>query len=286
MLNTRSKRYLLLISIFSILILLVVGLQSGLRRSLRNFANPDGPVYTGDYRKGIPDFDGSIKVVTWNISFSKQIVEAIKTLEEVEALRDADILLLQEMDANGVEQIAKAMGYEYVYYPASIHRRHGKEFGEAILSKWPILSHSKIVLPNSVPGINQTRIAVKANVLVDDVEIAVYNTHLETVWMLQIWTDTQVDHLAEIIGLEDGAVILGGDFNSWSEASITTLEEKFGALGLDRVSKGTGYTFVYRGVHLIMDHIFARGASAYDAGVWRETDVSDHYPVWGILNYK
>ncbi len=284
--KTRSKRYVLIISILSVLILLVVGLQTSLRRSIRNFTDPGGPVYAGNYVKEKPDFDGSIKVVTWNISFSKQIDEAIKTLEEVEALRNADILLLQEMDAKGAELIAKTLGYEYVYYPASIHRRHGQEFGEAILSKWPILSHSKIVLPNPVPLIDQTRIAVKAIILVDGAEIAVYNTHLETVWMLQIWTATQVDHLAEIVGMEDGAVILGGDFNTWSEASITTLEDLFGALGLDRVSKGTGYTFVYRGLRLIMDHIFARGAFEYEAGVWRETDASDHYPVWGTLKLK
>lgn len=283
MLNMRSKRFLLIISILGILVLLAVFLQSSLRRSLKNFTDPGGPVYVGDYVIDRPDFDGTLRVVTWNISFSRKIDEAIETLREVEQLKDADILLLQEMDAEGVEQIAKALKYDYVYYPASIHRRHGKEFGEAILSKWPILSHAKIVLPNSVPVINQTRIVVKANIIVDGLEIAVFNTHLETVWMLQMWGDTQVDYLAEIVGMEDGSLILGGDFNTWSKRSIATLEERFGAMGLKRVSAGTGYTFVYRGWMFIMDHIFTRVTSEYEAGVWHGTNVSDHYPVWAIL---
>lgn len=286
MINIRSKRFLLIISILGILVLLVVTLQTSLRRSLKNYTDPGGPVYIGNYAKERPDFDGSIKVVSWNISFSRKIDEAIETLSEVEQLKNADILLLQEMDAEGTQQIAKALNYDYVYYPASVHRRHGKEFGEAILSKWPIVSHSKIVLPNSVPVINQTRIAVKVDIIVDGLEVAVYNTHLETVWMMQMWGDTQVDYLAEIVGMEDGSLILGGDFNTWSESSIATLEERFGARRMVRVSAGTGYTFVYRGWMFTMDHIFARYASQYEAGVWHGTNVSDHYPVWAILKLR
>lgn len=283
MINIRSKNLILFLAIFAILVILAALLQGSLRRSLVNYTDPHGPVYTGIYTQERPDYDESIKVVTWNISFSKEIDEAIRTFTEAEDLKDADILLLQEMDAAGVEKIAKALNYEYVYYPASIHRRHGKRFGEAILSKWPILSHSKIVLPNSVPVINQTRIAVKAKIAVNDKEITVYNTHLETVWMLQVWGDTQVDYLAEIAGMEDGSFILGGDFNTWSERSIATLEERFGELGMVRVSAGTGYTFEYRGWMLTMDHIFARDTSEYEAGIWYGTNVSDHYPVWAIL---
>jgi endonuclease/exonuclease/phosphatase family metal-dependent hydrolase len=276
----------IIIVILSVLLLLALYLQASLRRSLINYTDPSGPYFEGHYAEEQLNFDGSIKVVTWNISFSKGIDEAIETLREVEQLKDADILLLQEMDAKGVDQIAEALNYEYIYYPASIHRRHGKEFGEAILSKWPINTHSKVVLPNSVPVINQTRVAVKAEIIIDGLEVAVYNTHLETVWMLQIGGATQVDFLAEALGVEGGLIILGGDFNTWNEWSIAALERLLGGIGLERVSAGTGHTFEYRGLKFTMDHLFAQGLSDYESGVWHGTNVSDHYPVWANLQFR
>ncbi|MCK5315350.1 MAG: endonuclease/exonuclease/phosphatase family protein [Anaerolineales bacterium] len=272
-----------IITSLSVVLLLVLFLLVTSRRSLENYTDPSGPFYEGHYAEGGPDFDGTLKIVNWNISFSKRTDEAIEVLTEVDELQDADILLLQEMEADSVEEIAQALNYNYIYYPASVHRRHGKDFGEAILSKWPIKQHSKIVLPNSVPVINQTRIAVKAEIMIDGIEMDVYNTHLETVWMFQIGGDTQVDFLADQIDGDGGSVLLGGDFNTWSEGSIATLEDRLGQVGLNRMSAGTGYTFVYRGLKLTMDHIFGRGASTYESGVWHGTSVSDHFPLWTIF---
>jgi endonuclease/exonuclease/phosphatase family metal-dependent hydrolase len=276
----------IILTSLSVLLLLVLYLQASSRRSLINYTDPNGPYFEGHYSEEQAKFDGTIKVVTWNISFSKGTDEAIETLREVEQLKDADILLLQEMDSDSVDQIAKALNYDYIYYPASIHSRHGKEFGEAILSKWPINTHSKIVLPNSVPVINQTRIAVKAEIIIDGLEVGVYNAHLETVWMLQIGGDTQVEFLAEAMGVEGGSIILGGDFNTWSEGSIAALERRLGETGLERVSVDTGHTFEYRGLKFTMDHLFARGVSDYESGVWYGASVSDHYPVWTILQLR
>jgi endonuclease/exonuclease/phosphatase family metal-dependent hydrolase len=225
-------------------------------------------------------------VVTWNINFSERIDEAIETLVSVEVLQDADLLLLQEMDAEGVELIAQTLGYDYVYYPASIHRRHEKDFGNAILSKWPIRNSSKIVLPNTFPFINQTRIAVKAEIIIDGLELDVYNTHLETVWMVARRGNTQVDFLAEQIDQDGGFVILGSDFNSWSSGGITYMEDVFAQAGLQRISAGAGHTFEHRGMTLTMDHILTSDVSDHETGVWRQTEASDHFPVWAELKME
>ena len=137
------------IGVASLLILFLV--MATRRRSLKNYTDPDGPYYEGRHAEGGAVFDGYVKVVSWNINFSERIDEAIETLAGVEALQDADILLLQEMDASGVEQVAQNLGYDYIYYPASIHVRHGRDFGNAILSRWPISHPSKVILPNTFP---------------------------------------------------------------------------------------------------------------------------------------
>jgi endonuclease/exonuclease/phosphatase family metal-dependent hydrolase len=252
-------------------------------RSIKNYTDPGGPYYEGHYASGQPDYDGYLKVVTWNINFAARIDEAIETLAGVEELRDADILLLQEMDAEGVGTIAQTLHYDYVYYPASVHRQHGKDFGNAILSKWPIIHSSKIVLPNTFPFINQTRTAVKAEIDIRGLELDVYSTHLETVWMLARGSETQIDFLAEQIAQDNGFVILGGDFNSWSKGSIAYLEERFAQVGLNRLSAGAGHTFEYRGLKLTLDHLLAGDLDDFEAGVWRQTEASDHFPVWAVL---
>ena len=283
----RASWLALTIIVVGVALLLILFLVRLMRpRSIKNYTDPSGPLYEGHYAYGQPVFKGFLKVVTWNINFSQSIEEAIDTLSSVEELRDADILLLQEMDAEGVEQIAQSLNYDYVYYPASIHVRHGKDFGNAILSKWPIRRSSKIVLPNTFPFINQTRIVVKAEIVIDGIELDVYNTHLETVWMVQRRGNTQVDFLAEQIAQGGGFVFLGGDFNSWSGGSIAYMEERFAQAGLHRLSAGAGHTFEYKNLKLTQDHIWTSDVRDYEAGVWRQTEASDHFPVWAELKME
>jgi len=251
---------------------------------IKDYTDPEGPYFEGQYAGPPGAFDGELKIVTWNLSFARGVDQAVETLSTAEPLLDADVLLLQEMDEIGVDTIARELGFNYVYYPAVIHYRHGKNFGNAILTRWPITDHAKIVLPKNVPLRKQTRIAVLAEILIDGKTVNVANVHLETIWMANRKGKTQVDYLAEqIADLEQPNTILAGDFNTWNPWSIKYLEEIFTQIGLQRVSAGTGYTFEYARLKFTLDHIFAGDPLAYDAGVWRQTDASDHYPVWASL---
>jgi endonuclease/exonuclease/phosphatase family metal-dependent hydrolase len=253
------------------------------RRPIENYPDPDGPTFTGSYAGDPGPFDGNLKVITWNVHFGNEVEKAIETLETVEALRDPDVLLLQEMNVDAVEIIAQQLGYNYVYYPSTIHPRYKKEFGNAILSKWPIKDPQKIVLPNLWFSWFQSRNAARAGVLVGDQEITVYSVHLDTIWMLPSWSTDQAEYLIEDVARQDQFTIVGGDFNSWSPGSIKALEDGFGAAGLLRLSEGTGHTFVASSVKLTLDHIFSSPPADYESGVYRESEASDHFPVWADL---
>src|ERR671911_614716 len=84
-----------------------------------NYLEPDRPRYEGHY--AVPDADPAFRVVTFNVKFARQIERAIRVLREDPALRGADLIALQEMDAEGVERIARALRMDYVYYPAVRH---------------------------------------------------------------------------------------------------------------------------------------------------------------------
>ena len=193
--------------------------------------------------------------------------------------------MLQEMDELGTEEVARALSYNYIFYPTIYRLQDGKIQGNATLSKWPIVSHSKISLPKFITDLMQTRIAVHALIDVNGTEINTYNAHLETVWMLLPGRTTQASFLSGEISTEVPAIV-GGDFNTWNDFSIASLDKKFNNIGLVRISKGSGYTFETSGFRLVLDHLFASDVDDFNSGVYRETDASDHYPLWADIKMK
>ena len=105
---------------FRAIILLIACVQLVSCVPMRNYENPTEPVFVGNFSDGCPVFEGTIKVVTYNISFARNVELAIRELDELTNLKDADIILLQEMDEAGTEAIARALAYNFVYVPASI----------------------------------------------------------------------------------------------------------------------------------------------------------------------
>ena len=270
---------------FSLLLtlLIIVALKS----PAENFIDPEGPRYEGFYAVEPQPFTGNLKVVSWNLNFATRVDQAIHELRNTKVLHDADIILLQEMDEVGVEKLAKDLGYNYIYSPAAIHRRHNRQFGNAILSKWPLGDPQKIILSDQFGGLKHNRIAVKAQVDLGEVQIALYSVHLDMVWMLPGQNNTQLDVLISHVGKEDDTKVVGGDFNSWSPGSIAMLDKYFGEIGLLRVSQNSGTTLkTFGGLQLTTDHIFASHVSSHEAGTWQNSDISDHAAVWTILRFE
>ena len=270
---------------FSILVMLLLIVAT--RTPVENYIDPTGPKYTGSYAEEPQPFNGNLKVVSWNLNFATRVDQAIDELRTVDQLRDADILLLQEMDEDGAEAVAQTLHYNYIYYPASIHRRHNRQFGNAILSKWPLSEPQKIVLSDHFRGLKHNRIAVRALVNLGDQQVVAYSAHLDMVWMLPGQNNSQLDVLVRQVGKENADAVVGGDFNSWSSSSIVMLEERFGEIGMCRVSKETGTTLeTYGGLKLTTDHIFTSEFFTSEAGVWHNTEISDHAAVWAILRFE
>src|SRR5918992_5818301 len=137
----------------------------GACRTGRNYTSAEGPRYAGGTRAAA---DGenqgtvTLRVASFNIEFSQKVDSAIAVLRREPGLRDADVLLLQEMTARATEAVATALGLWYVYYPAIYHYRTKRDMGNAILSRWPIIDDKKIVLPHRSRFVGTQRIATGA----------------------------------------------------------------------------------------------------------------------------
>ncbi len=262
--------------LFFILLLLLAGCAT-----MPNYLDPTGPRYAGTWSTPPQRSGQQVQVVTWNIQYSQDIDRAITTFQQEDALKDADVILLQEMDEEGVEAIARAMRWNYVYYPASIHVRHGRDFGEAILSPWPLTDDAKIILPHYSPRNGQIRIAVRAWVQMST-PLLVYSVHTETSLMTPRQRLDQVHALLADVPDDAQRVVIGGDFNTIPPWEQDALVETMASAGFVWTTRDAGSTLAHLPAQITMDYVFARGLEGMGAGVV-QTEVSDHLPLWATL---
>jgi endonuclease/exonuclease/phosphatase family metal-dependent hydrolase len=240
-----------------------------------NYDSPLGPRYASAVPPcASPRTDADLLVVTYNVEFARRIDEAIRVLRETPELADADVVLLQEMTADATARIASALGMGYVYYPAIHHGRAKQDFGNAVLSRWPVEHDEKLVLPHRSRYAGTQRAATVASIRVGATPVRVYSTHLGTV------ADVSARHRREQLEhlLRDGArfpnVVVGGDMNT-GDLNQAVREQGFRWLTND-MPKTTRFGR--------LDHVLVRGdalAMPARAGiVARGRTASDHSAVW------
>ena len=246
-----------------------------------NYEDPLGPKHEGWFAEDKPVLQGTIKVVTYNINQGLEVDQAIEELQTYEVLQDPDILLLQEMDEDGTQRVARALRHNYVYYPASVFHWTKRNFGNAILTKWSLSDPGKVLLPYRGLLSQQLRIAVRATVTIGDLRIATYCVHTETYTLPSPHRKAQVAAIVDDIGNGNGHVIVGGDFNTVSNRSIKRMAGQFAEVDLVRATAGLGPTISILGLQPVaLDHIFARGLTVLGAGKVDAIQASDHFPVW------
>jgi endonuclease/exonuclease/phosphatase family metal-dependent hydrolase len=212
-----------------------------------NYGDTAGPRYAVD-RVADTHRPDQLRVVSFNVKYAARVDLAIALLRGNPSLRGADILLLQEMDARGVHEMADALGMSYVFYPATRSPTTGRDFGNAILSRWPLSEDRKVLLP-----------------------------HLAT--MIANGPNDRRDQLRALLADADSLspVIIGGDFNS---ETVPALAQQH---GYDWPTRDLPRTMAF----WTFDHFLLKGvglATPASFGVVKDVQgASDHKPVWAIL---
>jgi endonuclease/exonuclease/phosphatase family metal-dependent hydrolase len=248
-------------------------------RTGRNYATTEGPRYAGAPRGSSaaePRVTDTIRVVSFNIEFALRVDSALAVLTSDPSLRDAGVLLLQEMNGAATRRVAEALGMWYVYYPSFFHFRTDRDVGNAVLSRWPIVEDAKLVLPHVSRFVRTQRTATAATVRVGEVTLRLYSTHLGT--MGDLSPAARRDQLRAIVADAEPyqRVIIGGDMND---------------VRVGEVAQESGFTWpTEHGPETTrlgrLDHIFFRGLGhPKRAAAGTLLDVrgaSDHLPVWAV----
>jgi endonuclease/exonuclease/phosphatase family metal-dependent hydrolase len=246
----------------------------------KNYLDPEGPKFAGQYSGAPRVFDDTLKVVSFNIKFANRIGLATDELFNFSELRQADIILLQEMDEAGTDTIARALACNYVYYPATLHPQSDKNFGNAILAKWPMREKSKILLPHAEMFSGTRRIAVAAVVAVGDFEILTYSVHTATFVQGEEKRFQQAQAILESVPPQYQHVIIGGDFNTLSRTSLYAHDILFRQNHFILASSYMEPTARRWLFETTLDHIFVKGMRVLAAGTARASRASDHLPIW------
>jgi endonuclease/exonuclease/phosphatase family metal-dependent hydrolase len=258
---------------YLLLVIVLLGCATG-----RNYPDPEGPRYAG--RPSVADTGSrsaaALKVVSFNIEYGIRVDSAIAVLAGDPALRNADVLLLQEMDAAGTRRVADTLGMWYVYYPSVFRFNTHRDLGNAILSRWPIVEDRKLILPHLARITRGQRAATAATIRVGDAPVRVYSLHLGT--MAGLSPAARRDQLEAVLADAERypRVVIGGDLNDQ---------------GIAGIARGKGYTWpTRRGPATTdigrLDHILFKGLSSPDSAaagtVLQVHGASDHLPVWAI----
>ena len=145
-----------------------------------NFDGPTAQTYMGQRSPGLRE-GTDLRLVTFNVKFGEQIERAADLLSRP-PLRDADVLVLQELDVIGTERLAYALGMNYVYVPSAIHPSSHRQFGVAVLSPWPIEEARNLPLPHLHRVRKMRRRAAGATIDTPIGPLLVYAVHLETMY--------------------------------------------------------------------------------------------------------
>ena len=238
------------------------------------YSSTVNPPYKNDYKE-------KIKVVSYNIKHSAKIKEAINLLRNNKDLSDADILLLQEMIPSAVEKIATDLNYNYIFYPAVLHPILHANFGNAVLSKWPITFDENIIFP-PIKEKTRHRVAVAAKLKINGQDILVYSLHMG-IFMKPSQRSQQVQGILDAVDKNIKYCIIAGDFNTIKKKDQDKIIETFSQAGFEHATSSIDWTYKHwylMNYKSVLDHIFVRGPKILRSGKVDDRTPSDHLPIW------
>jgi len=202
-----------------------------------------------------------IRIATYNIHRCRGMDRRINPSRIVDVLRDinADVIALQEVIGAGpqgaghAEEIGAGLGMGWVMNSVRSLRHH--QFGNVILSRYPIVHHSQYDLSWRTC---EPRNCQRADLDIDGALLHIYNVHLGTAVLERRY---QAGRLASFVHDRrvTGPKVILGDFNEWTRGLATrTLSSLFESVDISaHLKRRRTYPGLFPVVHL--DHIYYDG---------------------------
>lgn len=239
-----------------------------------------------------------LRVATYNVHGCRGVDgrRSETRIAEVIATLDVDVIGLQELDLNrlrsaGIDQaglIAQHLGWERIFYPAM--RVRDEEYGDAILSRWPMRLRQAQELPSVTTLVcPESRAAIWAEIETPAGNVDVINTHLG-LGRRERFMQAELLAGPEWLGraIPNSPLILMGDFNSLpGSAPYRLIAQQLRDARTLVTPVPRLRVFPTRFPLLAVDHIFVNDRLHVESiMVVRNPDTriaSDHFPVLASL---
>ena len=241
-----------------------------------------------------------LRVMSFNIRHARGMNGEVSLQNIVAEIQSSgtDIIGLQEVDrflprsntADQPAELARLLEMN-VYYSASEDRHNTSnaaayirendaksgldgQYGNAILSRFPIASHQFQYLP----GNSERRSLLQTEIEIDGRRLTFFDTHLGVSDEDQT---VQIDAIIEALKSTSGAFILLGDFNMEPENPLLA---KLSSVAPKVLLEGNVTTFAGEKDAVVeIDHIFTNLKPETDTAWTQPTEASDHHPVLAQL---
>lgn len=239
---------------------------------------------------------GKFRVVSFNLHGppADRIEPVIEVLKNHDALKGAAVYALQEVNRDHAPsagkdiamELARELGSRYVYAVELAHQKGGGVRGLAFLSRYPLSSIERFVLPVEGPG-GRRRIALGATFrLGPNRWLRVYNLHLET----RISTDDRGRQIQAVLEharrYSDLPTVILGDFNTITGGAARRMFQIMQNEGFHCPLPGNEKTFQQKFfIRLKLDWLWTKNLTALKADVEGDVVVSDHRPLWVELDF-
>lgn len=223
---------------------------------------------------GTNDAYHPLKIVTYNIHIGKNPEGQYDLEHTIETLRglDADIIGLQEVERNSprtkfddqAAKIAEGLSMEYRFEPGL--KMWKFEFGNLLLSKYPILGVERIHMPSN----KEDRVGLLAHLDIKGQKVAVLVTHLG------LKGDERAGHaqkLADSLSVIHQPLLVLGDFNTGPQDQA--LHPLFSGLKMATEQPIVTFSTLGRQIDMIAhsNHFALKNAYTVDS------TASDHLPL-------
>ena len=247
-------------------------------------------VATYNIHKGVQGFGPARRLEIHNLGLAIEQLDAdIVCLQEVRKVHRREEKYFRHWPELPQAEFLAPPGYESIY-KSNAYTRHG-EHGNALLSRWPVMSHRHLDISDhrfEQRGLLHVEIQVgevlpksELTPLLEDpllLNVHVIVVHLGLISASRVRQIEQLQHYIEREVPSDAPLLVAGDFNDWGTRITNMMRDHH----LREYEGAKHATYPSRLPIVQLDHVYAKGLTPVSqmvphGKIWRR--MSDHLPL-------
>ncbi len=225
--------------------------------------------------------DSKITLLNWNVHKNNHHYKWLHDFANILHKYDPNIISFQEYQTMSKRSIIdKHDDFAYGFFPNIIYKHH--MYGLLTASKSKIHDFHSLFTADVEPLIKTPKISFVTHYKMHNGEnLTVINVHMINFVKIKKYI-AQIKQIEKVCAENRGALILTGDFNTWSKKRMHLVENMTEALDLKQVT----FEQEHHKKMLItypLDHIFYRGFQQSKSEVLKDINTSDHKPMIVVL---